>query len=130
MFGGWRIVKTMGQRITKLKPVGGFCAETGGAITLFLATRARHSGVDHAHHHRRDRRRRRDAQALRRALGRRAEHRVGVDAHDPVLGVHLGRGVVVCPPADLIHDRGCTDRHAGGVQMTVAASMATLAAFI
>ncbi|NCW40129.1 MAG: anion permease [Betaproteobacteria bacterium] len=38
MFGGWRIVKTMGQRITKLKPVGGFCAETGGAITLFLAT--------------------------------------------------------------------------------------------
>jgi inorganic phosphate transporter, PiT family len=38
MFGGWRIVKTMGQRLTKLKPVGGFCAETGGAITLFLAT--------------------------------------------------------------------------------------------
>ena len=33
--GGWRIVKTMGQRITKLKPVGGFCAETAGAITLF-----------------------------------------------------------------------------------------------
>lgn len=38
MFGGWRIVKTMGQKITKLKPVGGFCAETGGAITLFMAT--------------------------------------------------------------------------------------------
>ena len=38
LFGGWRIVKTMGQRITKLKPVGGFCAETGGAISLFLAT--------------------------------------------------------------------------------------------
>ncbi len=38
MFGGWRIVKTMGQRITKLKPVGGFCAETGGAVTLFVAT--------------------------------------------------------------------------------------------
>ena len=38
MLGGWRIVKTMGQRITKLKPVGGFCAETGGAITLFVAT--------------------------------------------------------------------------------------------
>ena len=38
MFGGWRIVQTMGQKITKLKPVGGFCAETGGAITLFLAT--------------------------------------------------------------------------------------------
>jgi PiT family inorganic phosphate transporter len=38
LFGGWRIVRTMGQKITKLKPVGGFCAETGGAITLFLAT--------------------------------------------------------------------------------------------
>jgi PiT family inorganic phosphate transporter len=38
MFGGWRIVRTMGQRITKLKPVHGFCAETGGAITLFTAS--------------------------------------------------------------------------------------------
>lgn len=38
LFGGWRIVKTMGQKITKLKPVGGFCAESGGAITLFIST--------------------------------------------------------------------------------------------
>ncbi len=38
LFGGWRIVKTMGQKITKLKPVDGFCAETGGALTLALAT--------------------------------------------------------------------------------------------
>jgi PiT family inorganic phosphate transporter len=38
MFGGWRIVKTMGQRITKLKPVGGFCASASGAACLFLAT--------------------------------------------------------------------------------------------
>jgi inorganic phosphate transporter, PiT family len=38
MFGGWRIVKTMGSRITKLQPFGGFCAETSGAITLFVAT--------------------------------------------------------------------------------------------
>jgi PiT family inorganic phosphate transporter len=36
--GGWRIVRTMGLRITKLRPVGGFCAESGGAITLFAAT--------------------------------------------------------------------------------------------
>jgi len=36
--GGWRIVRTLGMRITKLAPVGGFCAETSGAITLFLAT--------------------------------------------------------------------------------------------
>jgi len=38
LFGGWRIVHTMGSRITRLKPIQGFCAETGGAITLFLAT--------------------------------------------------------------------------------------------
>ena len=38
MFGGWRIVKTMGQRITKIRPVGGFCAELSGSITLFVAT--------------------------------------------------------------------------------------------
>jgi PiT family inorganic phosphate transporter len=42
LFGGWRIVKTMGMKITKLKPVGGFCAETAGAATLFLAT---HFGI-------------------------------------------------------------------------------------
>jgi PiT family inorganic phosphate transporter len=41
-FGGWRIVKTMGMKITKLKPVGGFCAETAGALTLFMAT---HFGI-------------------------------------------------------------------------------------
>jgi inorganic phosphate transporter, PiT family len=40
--GGWRIVKTMGQRLTKLRPFGGFCAETSGAITLFVAS---HFGI-------------------------------------------------------------------------------------
>jgi PiT family inorganic phosphate transporter len=39
LFGGWRIVHTMGSRITKLRPVGGFCAETGGAISILLATK-------------------------------------------------------------------------------------------
>jgi PiT family inorganic phosphate transporter len=38
LLGGWRIVKTMGSRITRLKPVQGFCAETAGAMTLYLAT--------------------------------------------------------------------------------------------
>jgi PiT family inorganic phosphate transporter len=42
LFGGWRIVHTMGSRITRLSPMQGFCAETGGAITLFLAT---HFGI-------------------------------------------------------------------------------------
>lgn len=40
--GGWRIVKTMGQKITRLRPIDGFCAETGGAISIFLAT---HLGI-------------------------------------------------------------------------------------
>jgi inorganic phosphate transporter, PiT family len=40
--GGWRIVRTMGMKITKLKPVGGFCAETAGAVTVFMAT---HGGI-------------------------------------------------------------------------------------
>src|SRR5204862_6701293 len=38
LVGGWRIVRTMGSRITRLTPMQGFCAETGGAITLFAAT--------------------------------------------------------------------------------------------
>jgi PiT family inorganic phosphate transporter len=38
MSGGWRIVKTMGMRLTKLRPFGGFCAETGGSAAIFLAT--------------------------------------------------------------------------------------------
>jgi PiT family inorganic phosphate transporter len=38
LFGGWRIVRTMGQRITRLTPLQGVCAETAGSITLFLAT--------------------------------------------------------------------------------------------
>jgi len=42
LFGGWRIVKTMGQRITRLKPYGGFCAETGGAVAIFIAS---HFGI-------------------------------------------------------------------------------------
>ena len=42
MFGGWRIVRTMGQRITQLKPISGFAAECAGSITLFMAT---HFGI-------------------------------------------------------------------------------------
>ena len=91
MFGGWRIVKTMGQRITKLKPVGGFCAETGGAITLFLATAlgipvsTTHTitgaivGVGSV----------RRAAAVRWGAGR--QHRLGLDLHDPGLGLRRRR---------------------------------------
>ena len=69
--GGWRIIHTMGSKITKLTPMGGFAAETAGAVAIFTAT---HFGVPRqhdAHHHRRDRRRRRRQAAVGRALGRR-----------------------------------------------------------
>jgi PiT family inorganic phosphate transporter len=39
LFGGWRIVNTMGSRLTKLRPIGGFCAETSGAISIMIATK-------------------------------------------------------------------------------------------
>ena len=97
MFGGWRIVKTMGQRITKLKPVGGFCAETGGAITLFLATAlgipvsTTHTitgaivGVGSVR------------QRVGGALGRGRQHRLGLDLHDPGVGLR-GRRLLLGQP--------------------------------
>ena len=51
MFGGWRIVKTMGTKITKLQPFGGFCAETSGAITLVARDPGRDPRLHHPHHH-------------------------------------------------------------------------------
>jgi PiT family inorganic phosphate transporter len=91
LFGGWRIVKTMGQRITKLKPVGGFCAETGGAITLTIATclgipvSTTHTitgaivGVGSVR------------RTLRRALGPGRQHRVGLGADHSLLGADRRR---------------------------------------
>ena len=115
MFGGWRIVKTMGQQITKLKPVGGFCAETGGAITLFLATglgipvSTTHTitgaivgvGLGSAR--------------LGGALGRRRQHRLGLDLHHPGLGLRR-RGVLRARP-------GCSsDRRSAGCTPTLRSS--------
>ena len=105
-FGGWRIVKTMGQRITKLRPVGGFCAETGGAAMLFIATAPGHPGVHHAHHHGRDRRRRRRAERVRGALGHRGRPALGVGPDDSVFGVpgggRLGAGARLAAYAQLV----------------------------
>ena len=56
--GGWRIVKTMGTKIVKLQPVGGFCAETARCDHALRRDLLRHSGLDDAHDHRLDRRRR------------------------------------------------------------------------
>ena len=92
-FGGWRIVHTMGSKITKLKPVGGFCAETAGAITLFgtalagIPVSTTHTitgaivGVGD------------DEPPLRGALGRGHAHRVGVGFDHP--GVSRGGHAVV-----------------------------------
>jgi len=86
MFGGWRIVKTMGTRITKLQPYGGFCAETAGAITILGATAfgipvsTTHTitgaivGVGTT------------KRFLGREVGRRRPDRLGVDPDDPPVG--------------------------------------------
>ncbi len=90
-FGGWRIVKTMGMKITKLKPVGGFCAETAGAATLFMAHPFGHSGLDHPHDYRRDCRRRRDHETLGDQMGGGRANRLGVDLYDSGLGTDRRR---------------------------------------
>ena len=80
--GGWRIIHTMGSKITKLQPVGGFAAETGAAIVDSDRDADRRSGVDDARDHRRDRRRRRDAPAVGGPLGCRRADRLGMAADD------------------------------------------------
>ena len=98
-FGGWRIVHTMGSRITKLKPVGGFCAETAGAITLFCTALAgipvstTHTitgaivGVG------------RGKSAVGGAVGRGAAHRLGLGGHDSSLSGCSG-GRILAGPLD------------------------------
>ena len=105
MFGGWRIVKTMGQRITKLKPVGGFAAECARFHHAVHGHVLRHSGFDHAHHHRRHHRRGHHARHFGRALGRRGQHRHRLDHHHPRLGGHRRAGVVDWRPVPLSRSR-------------------------
>ena len=78
MLGGWRIVKTMGQRLTKLKPVGGFLPKVAAPSRCFWLRRWEF-GFHHAYHHRRDCRCRCGAAIFRRTLGRSRRHRLGVD---------------------------------------------------
>ena len=91
LMGGWRIVHTMGSKITRLTPHQGFCAETGGAIMLFGATwlgipvSTTHTitGCDHG--------RRRRAARLGGALGRRRQHRHRLVRDHPGRGADRGR---------------------------------------
>jgi PiT family inorganic phosphate transporter len=86
MTGGWKIIETMGSRITKLSQHQGFSASLGGIDHAVHGIGARHPGVDHAHHHRRDHRRRHRAAGLGGALGRGAECGDGMDHHHPRIG--------------------------------------------
>jgi hypothetical protein len=80
--GGWRIIKTMGQKITRLEPSGGFAAETGAAAAIFIATMLG-VGISTTHtHHRGDRRGGVHAEAVGRAIGRRPAHPLGVGPDD------------------------------------------------
>ena len=85
--GGWRIIKTMGTKITKLQPIGGFAAETGAAVAIYMATMPGRRHQHDAHHHRRDRRRRRDPAPVGGALGRRRADRLGLAPDDSRLGL-------------------------------------------
>ena len=67
--GGWRIVKTMGQKMTKLRPIDGFCAETAAPFSILFLHPPGHPGLHHPHHHRRHHRRRRQQRASRRSAG-------------------------------------------------------------
>ncbi len=73
--GGWRIMKTMGQRVAKLEPVHGFAAETTGASILLDDRPFRHAGLDHPGHLERDHGRRREPGRAGRPLGRRPADR-------------------------------------------------------
>ena len=94
LMGGWRIVRTMGLRITRLTPMQGFCAETGGRRDAVHRDLARGSRLDHAHHHRRHRRRRRGAAGLGGALERGEFDRLCLGDHDSRLGRRRGAGVL------------------------------------
>ena len=90
LIGGWRIVNTVGSKITRMTPVQGCCASTGGAIMLFAATYLGHSGLDHPHGDRIGHRRRRGAQGLGGALEHRDQYRDRMDRHHTGLGIDGG----------------------------------------
>ncbi len=85
--GGWRIIHTMGSKITKLQPVGGFAAETAGGDLALHRDPPRRPGQHDPHDHRRDHRRRLHPAPLGRALGRRRPHRLGLDPDDSRRGL-------------------------------------------
>jgi len=106
MAGGWRIVKTMGQRITKLTPFGGFAAETSGADHALYRLVFWNSGEHDAHDYRRHHRCRRQRTASRRCVGRGSAHGLGVDADDPGSGGESAGSPTCCCARRLIELQG------------------------
>ena len=94
LLGGWRIVKTMGSKITKLDPFGGFCAESGGRRNAVRHRGDGHPRQHHPHHRRLDRRLRHQADQ-RRTLGDDRQHRLGLGADDSRRRLHRGGGYLV-----------------------------------
>jgi hypothetical protein len=88
-FGGWRIVKTMGQKITKLRPVGG-TAPKPQAHSRYLEQLSRGFRSDYSYHYRSDRGSRRGVPPLGGTLRRRRAHHLGLDLHHPC--IRPGRG--------------------------------------
>jgi hypothetical protein len=88
LVGGWRIVHTVGSKITRMTPVQGFCASTGGAVMLFAATYLDHAHRDGSYH-----RRRRRTQGFRGALEHRRQHRHCLGHHASGGGAN-GRAVL------------------------------------
>ena len=120
--GGWRIIETMGTRITKLSQHQGFSASTGGSIMMLHRLLARHPGLDHAHHHRLRHRRRRRPPRLGGPLGRRGQRHARLGHHHPRLGgggrdlllAGHAPGLVVLDPAALAANIRCRKAGIGG----------------
>ena len=88
--GGWRIIKTMGQKVVKLDPVHGFAAETTAATIILDRVALRDAGVDDPRHLERDHGRRLEHPAVGRPLGRRRQHRDRLGPDDPRVGARGG----------------------------------------
>ena len=95
LIGGWRIVRTVGSKITRMTPVQGCCASAGGAIMLFCRHLFGHSGLHHPHRNRLNHRRRCGAQSVRRSLEHCRQHCYRVDRDVAGLGAH-GRALLRC----------------------------------
>jgi len=95
--GGWRIMKTMGHRIIKLRPINGFAAETAAAATILIATWLKAPVSTTQRHLVQHHGGRRVEASLRRSLGSRRQHAHRMGSDDPGLGDRVRRALLVAP---------------------------------